>query len=156
MTDNECGQGMDSVLDDLLFLRGLLLWTMSFDAHLTRRKVMPLLSGLGSVQSLWWWWKLCLGSEWSQIRLIHFPLLHCWSILLFNGQHSERSRDLVFISDIGWQILSACFQVLWYLNLLKDCIVHRFSCIQKNDPFVCEFSSRFASWNWLIAPLWPF
>jgi hypothetical protein len=45
MTDNECGQGMDSVLDDLLFLRGLLVWTMYFDAHLTRSKVMPLLSG---------------------------------------------------------------------------------------------------------------
>jgi hypothetical protein len=44
MTDNESGQGMDSVLDDLLFLRGLLVWTMSFDAQ-TRSKVMPLLSG---------------------------------------------------------------------------------------------------------------
>ncbi len=40
MTDNECGQGMDSVLDDLLFLWGLLVWTMSFDAHLTHSKVM--------------------------------------------------------------------------------------------------------------------
>jgi len=54
------------------------------------------------------------------------------------------------------RLLSACFQVLWYLRLLKDCIVHRFSCIQKYDPFVSEFSSCFTSWNWLIAPLWPF
>jgi hypothetical protein len=54
------------------------------------------------------------------------------------------------------RLLSACFQVLWYLHLLKDCIVHRFSCIQKYDPFVSEFTSCFTSWNWLIAPLWPF